>query len=99
MSCTRSIAMPGKCCEESNTRIHGDLQNKSRNVSTRPKSLTEWLHVCLQTLPIFVFSLLLSGVPAVAQSIFGSMRGIVQDSSEAVLPDTQLTLHNLDENT
>src|SRR5260370_34096074 len=36
---------------------------------------------------------------AQAQSTFGSIRGIAQDSSGAVLPDTQLTLHSLDENT
>src|SRR5260370_39715557 len=34
-----------------------------------------------------------------AQSTFGSVRGIAQDSSGALLPDTQLTLHSLDENT
>ncbi len=93
------VAKPGRCCEESKTRIHGNEQNKSRNVSTPPKRLTEWLRVCLQMLPIFVFSLLLSVVPAVAQSTFGSVRGIVQDSSGAVLTDTQITLHSLDENT
>ena len=93
------LAIPEICCEESKTRIHGDQQNKSRNVSTPPKRLTKWLRVCLQMLPIFVFSLLLSVVPAVAQSTFGSVRGIVQDSSGAVLTDTQMTLHSLDENT
>ncbi len=37
--------------------------------------------------------------PAHAQSTFGSIRGVAQDDSGAVLPDTQLTLHSLDENT
>jgi Carboxypeptidase regulatory-like domain len=37
--------------------------------------------------------------PAQAQSTFGSIRGAAQDDSGAVLPDTQLTLHSLDENT
>jgi hypothetical protein len=36
---------------------------------------------------------------ALAQSTFGSVRGIAQDSSGAVLPGAQLTLHSLDENT
>ena len=94
-----ALAKPGICCEESKTKTHCDQQNKFRNVSTPPKRLTECLRVCLQMLPIFVFSLLLSVVPAVAQSTFGSVRGIVQDSSGAVLTDTQITLHSLDENT
>src|SRR5271154_6929637 len=34
-----------------------------------------------------------------AQSTFGSIRGTAQDSSGAVLPDTQITLHSIDENT
>ena len=92
-------AKPEICCEESKARIHGDEQNKSRNVSIPPKSLTVWPRVCLQMLPIFVFCLVLSVVPAVAQSTFGSVRGISQDSSGAVLRDTQVTLHSLDENT
>jgi Carboxypeptidase regulatory-like domain/TonB dependent receptor len=36
---------------------------------------------------------------AMAQSTFGSVRGIAQDDSGAVLPETQITLHSLDENT
>ena len=34
-----------------------------------------------------------------AQSTFGSIRGTVQDSSGASIPDTQITLHSIDENT
>ena len=34
-----------------------------------------------------------------AQSTFGSVRGIAQDNSGAVLPGAQITLHSLDENT
>jgi carboxypeptidase family protein len=34
-----------------------------------------------------------------AQSTFGSIRGTVQDSSGAAIPDTQITLHSIDENT
>ena len=36
---------------------------------------------------------------AMAQSTFGSVRGVAQDDSGAVLPETQITLHSLDENT
>src|SRR5215469_12519018 len=34
-----------------------------------------------------------------AQSTFGSIRGTVQDSTGAAIPDAQITLHSLDENT
>jgi len=51
-------------------------------------------------LSISVVGLLLSaGAQVLAQSTFGSVRGIVQDKSGAVLPDAQLALHSLDENT
>ena len=34
-----------------------------------------------------------------AQSTFGSIRGTAQDNSGAVVPDTQVTLHSVDQNT
>jgi hypothetical protein len=34
-----------------------------------------------------------------AQSTFGSIRGVVQDSTGASIPDAQITLHSVDENT
>jgi len=34
-----------------------------------------------------------------AQSTFGSIRGIAQDDSGAAIPDTQITLHSIDQNT
>ncbi|WP_263354620.1 carboxypeptidase-like regulatory domain-containing protein [Acidicapsa acidisoli] len=34
-----------------------------------------------------------------AQSTFGSIRGTAQDNSGAVVPDTQITLHSMDQNT
>jgi len=52
------------------------------------------------TLLLLVLYLVLNtAIPAIAQSTFGSIRGVAQDSSGAVLSDTQLTLHSLDENT
>ena len=36
---------------------------------------------------------------AMAQSTFGSVRGVAQDDSGAVLPGAQIALHSLDENT
>jgi hypothetical protein len=47
-----------------------------------------------------LFALFLLIAPQLkAQSTFGSVRGIAQDSSGASLPDTQITLHSIDENT
>jgi hypothetical protein len=34
-----------------------------------------------------------------AQSTFGSIRAIAQDASGATIPDTQVTLHSIDQNT
>jgi hypothetical protein len=47
------------------------------------------------------FLVLLFGMAAGAhaQSTFGSIRGIVQDGSGAVIPGAQVTLHSIDENT
>jgi hypothetical protein len=47
-----------------------------------------------------LFALFLMIAPQLkAQSTFGSIRGIAQDSSGASLPDTQVTLHSIDQNT
>src|ERR1700719_427685 len=46
----------------------------------------------------FVFSLG-AAVPALGQSTFGSVRGMVQDNTSAVVSDTQVVLHSTDENT
>jgi hypothetical protein len=48
---------------------------------------------------VILYLVLNTAIPAIAQSTFGSVRGIAQDSSGAVLPDTQLMLQSLDENT
>ena len=49
---------------------------------------------------LLLIVLALTGLrPAMAQSTFGSVRGVAQDDSGAVLPETQITLHSLDENT
>lgn len=47
-----------------------------------------------------LFALFLLIAPQLkAQSTFGSVRGVAQDHSGASLPDTQITLHSIDENT
>jgi Carboxypeptidase regulatory-like domain len=47
-----------------------------------------------------LFALLFLTAPHLkAQSTFGSIRGVAQDSSGAAIPDTQVTLHSIEENT
>jgi len=52
--------------------------------------------LCSLGLLLFV---VLAGTQAQAQSTFGSVRGVVQDDSAAVIPNTQVTLHSVGENT
>jgi hypothetical protein len=93
-------AKPGTCREEASARIHSDPQEDSSRVSAIQKSLTKWLTGSSQLLPVVVFGLLLSAVaPALGQSTFGSVRGVVQDNTSAVISDTQVVLHSTDENT
>ena len=48
----------------------------------------------------FVCYLLLSTASlAFGQSTFGSVRGVAQDITGAVIPDTRIVLHSVDENT
>src|SRR5258706_6422726 len=46
---------------------------------------------------LFGVLLLMPGMAA-AQSTFGSVRGIAQDDAGGALPDAQVTLHNVGEN-
>src|SRR3984885_3785144 len=56
--------------------------------------------ILARMLPILVIGLFLNAaVTAGAQSTFGSVRGIVQDNTSAVISDTQVVLHSTDENT
>ena len=48
---------------------------------------------------ILLAVLFMSGPCLEAQSTFGSIRGIVQDVTGASIPDAQITLHSVDENT
>jgi hypothetical protein len=88
------------------TSVAGDKEEnqdftktKSENNTTArktPKRATIWI----QALPILVLCLLLNaGATAWAQSTFGSVRGIIQDNTNASVPDSQVVLHSNDENT
>jgi hypothetical protein len=50
-------------------------------------------------LMVLVGLLLVSSPHLTAQSTFGSIRGTAQDTSGAAIPDTQITLHSIDQNT
>ncbi len=52
----------------------------------------------VMALAILAVAVLMHGT-AFGQSTFGSVRGVVQDDTGAILPDAQVTLHSLDENT
>jgi hypothetical protein len=57
-------------------------------------------NVVLSRSMLLAFAVLVLAAPGLrAQSTFGSIRGIVQDVSGAVLPDAKITLHSVDENT
>jgi hypothetical protein len=91
------VAMLWTCLEEDEVSIHSDEQNKFRHVAT-PKNTK--LRGCMQMLPIVAIFLVLNVVaPALGQSTFGSVRGIVQDNTSAVISDSQVVLHSADENT
>ncbi len=93
------IAKTWICLKDTQAIIHSDEQNKSRCVLSAHKSL--WRsRVSMQMLPLIVLCWFLSAVvPALGQSTFGSVRGIVQDSSGAAVSDTKIVLHSTDENT
>src|SRR6202046_3806677 len=73
------------------------------NNQARPSAKTatlKWANISIRALPILVSYLLLSsGIAIYAQSTFGSVRGIVQDNTGAVISDSQVVLHSSDENT
>src|ERR1700679_3488149 len=57
--------------------------------------------LCASATRICAVLLLALAVPALsrAQSTFGSIRGVVQDKTDAVVPGASITLHSNDENT
>ena len=48
---------------------------------------------------IAILAVLLCPIRCFGQSTFGGIRGTVQDGSGAAIPDAQVTLHSVDENT
>jgi hypothetical protein len=94
------IAKSGRRRTGDSAKIQNDQQRNFNSVSRAQQRLTKWSFLPQQTLIAVAFVLLLgAAAPALAQSTFGSVRGIVQDSTSAVIPDTQIALHSTDENT
>jgi hypothetical protein len=75
------------------------LFQKSRELSLSHCSQTFRSRYFSGALAILFALFCVSGPRLEAQSTFGSIRGTVQDSSGAAIPDTQITLHSIDENT
>jgi hypothetical protein len=53
----------------------------------------------LSTLVVLFGMLFMAAPQATAQSTFGSIRGLALDNTGAAVPDTQITLHDIDKNT
>ena len=72
-------------------------EGEVRSFSPRPQVIQR--RYGRSVLALLVALLCMSGPHLEAQSTFGSIRGIVQDSTGASIPDAQITLHSIDENT
>jgi hypothetical protein len=72
---------------------------KSREISLSYRSQTFRSRYLSGALTVLFALSCVIGARLEAQSTFGSIRGTVQDSSGAAIPDTQITLHSIDENT
>src|SRR5271170_160400 len=72
-------------------------KSKEHSFSSRPRILRK--HRLTSALAVLLAILCLSSSRLEAQSTFGSIRGIAQDNTGGAIPDTQITLHSIDENT
>jgi hypothetical protein len=73
---------------------------KSREQNRRiSRSSTVRYRFAIAGIAIAVLAILLCSSRCFGQSTFGSVRGVVQDSSNAAIPGAQVTLHSADENT
>ena len=72
-------------------------KSKEHSFSSCPRILRK--HRLTSALALLVAILCFSSSRLEAQSTFGSIRGIAQDNTGGAIPDTQITLHSIDENT
>jgi Carboxypeptidase regulatory-like domain len=72
-------------------------RDREHSLSLRPRAIRQCRLVGAL---VVLFGLLFMSSPRLtAQSTFGSIRGTAQDTSGAAIPDTQITLHSIDQNT
>src|SRR3984885_5408561 len=91
---------PCSCGQKRTAERNCTRQNSPKAVPGQEKSqLLAWTFYH-RFFTLLVCSLVLSTASlAHGQSTFGSVRGVVQDASGAVISDTQIVLHSTDENT
>jgi Carboxypeptidase regulatory-like domain/TonB dependent receptor len=94
-----AVTAPGKYVGINKAGIQVYKKSKSR-FAKKTRAGAKRACIAVQLLPILVCCLLLNFVrPAYAQSTFGSVRGLVQDDTNAAIADSQIVLHSTDENT
>src|ERR1700733_1630754 len=91
---------PCSCGQKRTAERNCTRQNSPKAVPGQEKSqLLAWTFYH-RFFSLLVFCLLLSASSLTfGQSTFGSVRGVVQDASGAVVSDTEIVLHSTDENT
>jgi hypothetical protein len=93
-----AVGISRTCIEKGKEGVQDYKKNKSK-LTAKTREGVNWTNIAV-LLPILVCCLfLIADMPAYAQSTFGSVRGIVQDNTSAVISDTQVVLHSTDENT
>src|SRR5271163_216183 len=95
-----NIHTPRRCSQKGNAELNCSRQHAPKRVHGQEKSqIIAWTFYH-RFFPVLVCCLLLSvSSLAFGQSTFGSVRGVVQDASGAVISDTEIVLHSTDENT
>ncbi|HEX4652001.1 MAG TPA: TonB-dependent receptor [Granulicella sp.] len=78
------------CRQEHPLRPQCNTSSTLRILASQPKN--SWL------LAVVAFCLILTSSSLYAQSTFGSIRGTVEDSAAAAIPDAKVILHSTDEN-
>ena len=81
----------------SSLTLHSALCLHLETVSSRPRVSQRFYLKSAFVVLIALFCV--SSCTLEAQSTFGSIRGTVQDDTGASIPETQVTLHSVDENT
>jgi hypothetical protein len=98
-SYSTSMKAPRKCGQKPTAERSCTQQNSPKAPGQEKSQLLAWTFYH-RFFTLLACSLLLSAsLLAHGQSTFGSVRGVVQDASGAVISDTEIVLHSTDENT